>query len=44
MRAYILEDEKEALEFAKRAAKRFSENPDMTTFTDKEITSGCFLP
>lgn len=43
MRKIDINDDDEALEFAKRAAKSFAKNKQYYTFTDSEIETGCLF-
>ncbi|MCK5611126.1 hypothetical protein KAR91_55145 [Candidatus Pacearchaeota archaeon] len=43
MRMTYLSEEHEVEEFAKRAAKHFARDEKLSTFTDKEIGSGCLF-
>ncbi len=43
MRQTTMLDELRKIEFAKRAAERFAGNPNLTTYTDGAITTGCLF-
>jgi hypothetical protein len=43
MKVTNLIDELEKIEFVKRAAKRFSENKELSSYTDSDIASGCWF-
>lgn len=43
MRAVYAGDVVRELDFAKKAAKHFAENPKHSSYTDGDITSGCLL-
>jgi hypothetical protein len=43
MKRIRLEETSARNEFALRAARAFSKNPNLSTYTDKEIEAGCYF-